>query len=156
MGTASLSRTTGPVLDPVFSFRRRIHLPAGMTLRVAFIAGAADTREQVMAIAQQFKDFQAIDRAFAEARAESHKEFQEWALTTDDVDRFHRLMGAPAAAVGPGTPARRAGPYHLGIDQGPVVLMIENYRTGLIWNIMRRCPRVVAGLRRAGFTGGWL
>ena len=47
-------------------------------------------------------------------------------------------------------------PYHFGIDQGPVVLMIENYRTGLIWNIMRRCPPVVAGLRSAGFTGGWL
>jgi hypothetical protein len=47
-------------------------------------------------------------------------------------------------------------PYHFGIDQGPVVLAVENYRTGLIWNIMRRCPYVVAGLRRAGFTGGWL
>jgi hypothetical protein len=47
-------------------------------------------------------------------------------------------------------------PYHFGIDQGPVVLMIENYRTGLIWEVMRRCPYVVAGLRRAGFAGGWL
>jgi len=47
-------------------------------------------------------------------------------------------------------------PYQFGIDQGPVVLMIENYRTGSIWSIMRRCPYVVAGLRRAGFTGGWL
>ena len=47
-------------------------------------------------------------------------------------------------------------PYHFGIDQGPVVLMIENYRSGLLWNIMRRCPPLVAGLRRAGFKGGWL
>jgi len=47
-------------------------------------------------------------------------------------------------------------PYQFGIDQGPVVLMIENYRTGSIWSLMRRCPYVVAGLRRAGFTGGWL
>jgi hypothetical protein len=47
-------------------------------------------------------------------------------------------------------------PHHFGIDQGPVVLMIENYRTGLLWNIMRRCKPVVTGLRRAGFTGGWL
>ena len=47
-------------------------------------------------------------------------------------------------------------PYHFGIDQGPVVLMIENYRSGLIWDIMRGCPAVIAGLRRAGFTGGWL
>ena len=47
-------------------------------------------------------------------------------------------------------------PYHFGIDQGPVALMIENYRTGLIWNITRRSPYITAGLRRAGFTGGWL
>ena len=47
-------------------------------------------------------------------------------------------------------------PYHFGIDQGPVVLMTENYRTGLLWNIMRRCVPIVSGLRRAGFTGGWL
>jgi hypothetical protein len=47
-------------------------------------------------------------------------------------------------------------PYHFGIDQGPVALMIENYRTGLIWNIIRRSPYITTGLRRAGFTGGWL
>ena len=34
--------------------------------------------------------------------------------------------------------------------------MIENCRTSLIWNIMRRCPYIVAGLRRTGFKGGWL
>lgn len=47
-------------------------------------------------------------------------------------------------------------PFHFGIDQGPVILMIENYRTGLPWNIMRRCAPILAGLRRAGFSGGWL
>ena len=47
-------------------------------------------------------------------------------------------------------------PHHFGIDQGPVVLMSENFRSGLIWNVMRRCPVVIAGLQRAGFTGGWL
>jgi len=36
-------------------------------------------------------------------------------------------------------------PYQFGIDQGPVVLMIENYRTELIWTLMRRCPYIVAG-----------
>lgn len=44
----------------------------------------------------------------------------------------------------------------LGIDQGPIVLMIENYRSGLIWDLMRRNPIVINGLRRAGFAGGWL
>lgn len=47
-------------------------------------------------------------------------------------------------------------PYHFGIDQGPIILMIENYRSGQLWNLMRRCPYFVTGLRRAGFSGGWL
>ena len=47
-------------------------------------------------------------------------------------------------------------PYYFGIDQGPLVLMIENYRTGLLWSLTRQCPFLSAGLRRAGFTGGWL
>ncbi|HYW49837.1 MAG TPA: glucoamylase family protein, partial [Gemmatimonadaceae bacterium] len=45
---------------------------------------------------------------------------------------------------------------HLGIDQGPIVAMLENQRTELIWKTMRRNPYIVTGLRRAGFTGGWL
>lgn len=44
----------------------------------------------------------------------------------------------------------------LGIDQGPIVLMIENYRSGLLWNLMKKNPYIVQGLKRAGFTGGWL
>lgn len=49
---------------------------------------------------------------------------------------------------------RSVGYY--GFDQGPVVLMIENYRSALVWRLMRRSPAIVTGLRRAGFTGGWL
>lgn len=45
---------------------------------------------------------------------------------------------------------------YLGIDQGPILLMIENYRTGLIWEHMRRNEHIRRGLERAGFTGGWL
>jgi len=45
---------------------------------------------------------------------------------------------------------------YLGIDQGPIVLMIENHRTGLIWNTMKKNEHVRRGLKRAGFTGGWL
>lgn len=57
---------------------------------------------------------------------------------------------------------RRAGSFgwvdgdYLGIDQGPIVAMIENYRSELIWKLMRKNPHVRRGLERAGFTGGWL
>ena len=45
---------------------------------------------------------------------------------------------------------------YLGIDQGPIVAMIENYRSGLVWKTMRKNEHIVRGLKRAGFTGGWL
>ena len=45
---------------------------------------------------------------------------------------------------------------YLGLDQGLIVLMIENYRTQWLWNLMRQCPLIRTGLRRAGFRGGWL
>ena len=47
-------------------------------------------------------------------------------------------------------------PHHFGINLGPVVLMCENYRSELLWRLMRSCRYVVAGLRRAGFRNGWL
>jgi hypothetical protein len=45
---------------------------------------------------------------------------------------------------------------YLGIDQGPILIMAENYRSGLVWRYMRRSPWIIRGLKRAGFTGGWL
>lgn len=45
---------------------------------------------------------------------------------------------------------------YLGIDQGPIILMLENYRSGLVWRVMRKNPYIREGLERAGFTGGWL
>ncbi len=40
---------------------------------------------------------------------------------------------------------------YLAIDQGPMVVMIENYRTGLIWNLFMNAPEVKAGLDKLGF-----
>jgi hypothetical protein len=45
---------------------------------------------------------------------------------------------------------------YLGIDQGPILAMMENHRSGFVWNVMRRNPHIVRGLKRIGFTGGWL
>lgn len=59
-------------------------------------------------------------------------------------------------------PSKSRNPYgwvsrwHFGINQGPIILMVENYRSGLPWRLMRDCPYIADGLRRANFTGGWL
>ena len=44
----------------------------------------------------------------------------------------------------------------LGIDQGAILAMVENYRSELVWRTMRRNPAIVRGLKRAGFAGAWL
>lgn len=48
------------------------------------------------------------------------------------------------------------GGDYLGIDQGPIVAMAENHRSGLIWKVMRKNPHIRNGLTRLGFSGGWL
>lgn len=48
-----------------------------------------------------------------------------------------------------------AGDY-IGIDQGAILAMIENYRSALVWRVMRKNPYLRRGLEQAGFSGGWL
>jgi len=40
---------------------------------------------------------------------------------------------------------------HLAIDQGPIIVMIENYRTGLLWKLFMSCPEIMNGLQKLGF-----
>ncbi len=44
----------------------------------------------------------------------------------------------------------------LAIDQGPIVIMIENHRSGLLWNLFTSAPEVKAGMRNLGFTAPYL
>ena len=41
---------------------------------------------------------------------------------------------------------------YLAIDQGPIIIMIENYRTGLLWNLFMSCPEIKNGLLKLNFT----
>jgi len=89
-----LSMTTGPVLDPIFSLRTRVRLEPGMTTRIAFVTGAADTREAAIGIAERFQEFKAIDQAFSDAKAHSERELQELGLTLKEITLFNRLAAA--------------------------------------------------------------
>ena len=70
--------------------------------------------------------------------------------------------GASIQASGFNASVSEAGPTGwvsegtFGLDQGMMVLMIENYHSGLPWRLSRDIPGIRAGLRRAGFRGGWL
>jgi hypothetical protein len=75
------------------------------------------------------------------------------------VDAFNPTLREPVTPLHHGYIVPGVGWFdrdYLGIDQGPIVAMIENERTGLVWRLMRENPYVVRGLCRAGFTGGWL
>ena len=45
---------------------------------------------------------------------------------------------------------------YLAIDQGPIIVMIENYRTGLLWNLFTSAPEIKNGMRNLGFTAPYL
>ena len=75
------------------------------------------------------------------------------------VDSFNPTLDDPRVAVRKGRIRPGIGWVDndmLGIDQGPIVAMIENHRTGLVWSTMRGRADIRRGLERAGFTGGWL
>jgi hypothetical protein len=60
----------------------------------------------------------------------------------------------------PSVPARTSEGWmntrRIGLDQGIVLMMIENHRTGFFWNLLRQSAPIRRGLKRAGFAGGWL
>jgi hypothetical protein len=45
---------------------------------------------------------------------------------------------------------------YLAIDEGPIIGMIENYRTGLLWNLFTSCPEVKSGMMSLGFSAPYL
>jgi len=45
---------------------------------------------------------------------------------------------------------------YLAIDEGPIVVMIENYRSGLLWNLFMSCPEIQGGLKKLGFSSPWI
>jgi hypothetical protein len=47
-------------------------------------------------------------------------------------------------------------PGYLAIDQGPIIVMIENYRSGLLWDLFTSCPEVKAGMKNLGFIAPYL
>jgi hypothetical protein len=75
------------------------------------------------------------------------------------VDAFDPSFHDTALPLRTGSVVPGAGwvdSVQLGIDQGPIVLMIENWRSGFVWKVMKKNPYIRRGLQRAGFTGGWL
>jgi cyclic beta-1,2-glucan synthetase len=87
----SLSGTTGVVLDPVFSLRQRIRLPAGASVRLSFATGMASDRETAMALAQKYHDPSAASRAFALAFTHAQSGLRHLGISSEEAQLFERL-----------------------------------------------------------------
>ena len=80
---------------------------------------------------------------------------KQFARATGTLGESLRASGFNATIRG-SSPDDWISTGEFGLDQGMIVLMIENFRSGLLWRLTRSSPTIQTGLRRAGFRGGWL
>ena len=106
-----------------------------------------------------------VDAVRARNRDSGHRGNEQTVRATDlydkygFVDAFNPSFTLPTCRCRPATWCRTSAgsrPCYIGIDQGPIIAMIENYRNDFVWKAMRKNPYIRDGLKRAGFTGGWL
>jgi cyclic beta-1,2-glucan synthetase len=88
---AKLSGNTGPVLDPIFSLRRQLHLAPGARACLVFCTAIANSREEALALADHYHDPHSVLREFDLAWAHSQIELRHLKLTTADVHLYQRL-----------------------------------------------------------------
>jgi cyclic beta-1,2-glucan synthetase len=111
---AKLSGTVGTVLDPIFSLRVRVRVPAHSTRRVAFLTAAAAKREEVLELMSQNANVGACSDVFAKARAACASRLRAAGIGEDEALRFNRLADALLYS----DPALRAAPEALAKGEG--------------------------------------
>jgi cyclic beta-1,2-glucan synthetase len=86
-----LSNTAGTVLDPVLALRHRVKIAPGETARVAFWLGIAASREEVLALVENYRDVAAFERAKALARTHAEAQLRTLGLDLEQAEQFQRL-----------------------------------------------------------------
>ena len=88
-----LSNTVGAVLDPILSLRQRVKVKPGQTVRVSFVLGIAERREEVIRLAEKYRDPIAINRTFELAWTHSQMELRHLNLTPALANEAMSLAG---------------------------------------------------------------
>ena len=86
-----LSNTAGPVLDPVFSLRRRVRVPAGGRVRVVFATMAAGTREEVLAMADKYREPETFERVATLAWTQAQIQLRHLGIGSEESRLYQRL-----------------------------------------------------------------
>ena len=88
-----LSNSVGAVLDPVFALRRRVRIPPGRTVRIAFWTLVASSRGEVLALADKHHDTTAFDRVASLAWALAQVQLSHLGIDPEQAGLFQRLAG---------------------------------------------------------------
>jgi cyclic beta-1,2-glucan synthetase len=128
-----LSGTVGAVLDPIFSLRRRFRVTPEIAVQITLTTGLADSREEAIALANSWKDYHSVNRAFDLAWAHTQVELRQQHWTAADTHLFQRLAGhvvfaGKALRASPSLVAKNAlgqtDLWHLGISGDlPIILL---------------------------------
>ncbi|HSC26135.1 MAG TPA: glucoamylase family protein [Vicinamibacterales bacterium] len=86
-----LSNTTGAVLDPIVSLRRRVRLPPGATVRVAFSTLVAPSRAEALDLAEKYRDTATFDRAATLAWTQAQVQQHHLGIGPDEAHLFQSL-----------------------------------------------------------------
>ena len=86
-----LSNTAGTVLDPIFSLRRRVRIPPGATVRIAFWTMVASSRDAVLDLADKHHDSMAFERATTLAWTQAQMQLRHLGIGSDEAHLFQRL-----------------------------------------------------------------
>ncbi|HEY8439395.1 MAG TPA: glucoamylase family protein, partial [Candidatus Limnocylindrales bacterium] len=86
-----LSNTVGPVLDPIFSIRRTLRIPAGSTVHATFSTVVANRREDVLDLADKFRETGAYERAATLAWTQAQVQLHHLRIESDEAHLFQRL-----------------------------------------------------------------
>ncbi len=86
-----LSNSAGPVLDPVFSLRRRIQIPRGQSVTIAFWTMAAASREEILDLVDRHHDAASFERATTLAATHAQTQLQYLGIGGDDAHLFQLL-----------------------------------------------------------------
>jgi cyclic beta-1,2-glucan synthetase len=87
----ALSGTTGAVLDPVLSLRRRVRIVPGGQVRLAFATGVATSRAAAIALAEKYDDPASAARTFALATTQTQMRLRHLGISTDEAQLYERL-----------------------------------------------------------------
>jgi len=86
-----LSNTVGCVLDPIFSLRYRLKVPAGSSVRLSFWTLVAESRSQLMDLIDRHHDVSAYDRAKTLAWTQAQVQLRHWGIDSSEVADFQNL-----------------------------------------------------------------